>query len=110
MSIPFAWLFRMRGARAAFFVAAVYVGIYAGLTLCGQYQGNVSSLERLGIITRGVSDVWEWQPAGVIVTHFSAAPGQPRFRKASFLGYCFRPLVMIDQQYCHATKPIGFAL
>jgi hypothetical protein len=110
MKIPFAWLFRTRRAKAALLIAAVYVCFYVVLSLCGEYRGNISSLERLGIITRGVSDVWEWQPAFVVVTHYPEAPGQPRFREASLLGYCFLPLVMIDQGYCHATKPIKFGL
>ena len=106
MKIPFAWLFRMKGARAALFVAAFYVGIYAMLSLCGGYRDNVGSLDGLGIHTRGISDLEEWQPAFVIVTHYPAAPGHPRFRAASLLGYCFLPLAMIDQECCHATKPI----
>ena len=110
MKIPFAWLFRLRAARVTLSVLAVYVGVYTVLSLCGEYRDNVGSLNRLGIITRGISDLEEWQPAGVIVTRFPVAPGQPRFRKASLLGYCFLPLVMVDQQYCHATKPITFGL
>jgi hypothetical protein len=108
LKIPFARLSQRRGARAALYVAAAYAGAYAVLSLCGQYRNNVGSLDRLGIHTRGISDLEEWQPAGVIVAHFPAVPGEPRLMTANVLGYCFLPLVMIDQQYCHATKPIRF--
>jgi len=96
----------MRGARAALFVPAVYAGVYAMLSLCSEYRDNVGSLLRVGICIGGISDLEEWQPAGVIVSHFPGAPGQPCTMAASFLGYCFLPLAMIDQEYCHGTKPI----
>lgn len=108
MKIPFAWLFRTRRAKAGLLVAGLYLATYAALSLCGHYQGNVTSLDQIGIITRGVDDLDEWQPAFVMVTHFPAPPGQPRVRRANTLGLCFLPLVMLDQQYCHATKPITF--
>jgi len=108
MTIPFAWLFRTKTARATLLMAAVYVAVYTLLSLCGEYRDNIGSLDELGIITRGVPDLEEWQPAGVIVAHYPAAPGQTRRMSANTIGYCFLPLVLVDQEYCHVTKPIKF--
>ena len=107
MKIPFAWLFRTKRAKAGLLVTGVYVGTYVALSLVGQYWGNVESLDRIGIHTRGISDVEEWQPAFVTVTHFPAPPGRTHRMTANTLGYGFLPLVVLDQQYCHVTKPIN---
>jgi hypothetical protein len=104
--MPFAWLFRKRATPIVLLIVEVYLALYAILSLSGHYRDNVGSLQRLGIMTRGWPDLSEWQPAGVIVAHHPAAPGQTRTMSASILGYCFLPLVTMDQRYCHVTKPI----
>src|SRR5439155_13376711 len=63
----------------------------------------VESLTKLGIITRGVSDRYEWQPLFVIVTRF---PGQHSAMRANAGGYLFLPLVWLDRGLCHPTRPM----
>jgi hypothetical protein len=63
-------------------------------------------LDKLGIITKGVSDREEWQPMFIIVTHF---PGQDSHLRANVPGYFFMPLVWLDQHLWHVTKPITYS-
>jgi len=106
MSVPFGWLCRSRKTKSAFWILAGYIGSYSVLSVCGQYQDNVSSLNKLGIYCKCVSDLNEWQPAFIMVTHHPGAPGQFRKMSANIPGYCFLPLVLFDQNYIHPTKHI----
>jgi hypothetical protein len=105
MKIPFAWLVRVRGMKAGLLVLGIYLAIYALLSLLGGYQDNVGSLDKLGIITKGMSDREEWQPMFVIETRF---PGQGSHLRANLPGYFFMPLVLLDQHLWHVTKPITY--
>ena len=103
MKIPFDWLFRIKAVKRGILALGVYLAVYAVLSLFGSRQGNVSSLARLGIIIKGISDRSEWQPRFIIVTHF---PHQDSPMRANLPGYFFLPLVFVDQHLCHSTKPI----
>ena len=107
MRIILAKLYAIRRLELAFLVLAVYIGVYVLLSLCGQYQGNVTSLSKLGLWIRGIPDREEWKPKFLIITRF---PGQnpPSFIHANNLGYCFLPLVFVDQQIWHVTQPTRF--
>ncbi len=63
MSIPFAWLFRTRRTRLVLLILLLYAAVYILLSVCGAYRDNVRGLARLGMITKGMSDRQEWQPA-----------------------------------------------
>jgi hypothetical protein len=80
-----------------------YLVAYAVLSLLGGYQNNISSLDDLGIITRGMPDREEWQPVCIRVTQF---PGQASRSRANAPGYLFLPLVLLDRTFCHPTKSI----
>jgi hypothetical protein len=106
MKLPIDRLFRARFAMLAF---GIYIGIYATLSLCGKYEGNVSSLKTLGIYCSCMSDHVEWQPALITVTHgMLDGPGGTGHLCASALGYCFLPLVLVDQFCFHPTKPFSY--
>src|SRR5258705_366088 len=105
MKIPFAWLFKARGVKPGVLILGVYTAVYALLSLLGHYQDNIGSLDKLGIITRGVSDRLEWQPMFIIVTRF---PGQGSPSRANVPGYLFTPPVLLDQHFCHKTQPTGY--
>jgi len=105
MKMPFAWLFRARGMKRGLLVIGAYAAVYAVLSLLGQYQNNIDSLVKLGIITKGMPDREEWQPMFIIVTR---SPGQGSRLRANVPGYLFMPLVLLDQHLCHPTKPITY--
>jgi len=105
MKIPFAWLLKARGVKLGALILGAYVAVYAALSLLGQYQGNITSLDKLGIITRGISDREEWQPVFIIVARY---PGPGSRMRANAPGYFFLPLVLADQQFVHPTKPITY--
>ena len=86
-------------------VLGIYIGIYVALSLCGKYQGNVGSLKRLGMDCSWISDQIEWQPALITVTHGMPDIPEENHLSASTLGYCFLPLVLVDQVCFHPTKP-----
>jgi hypothetical protein len=105
MKIPFAWLLKARGVKLGVLILGAYVAVYAALSLLGQYQDNVGSLAKLGIIIRGMSNREEWQPLCIIVTRF---PGPGSRMRANAPGYFFLPLVLVDQHFVHPTKPITY--
>jgi hypothetical protein len=105
MRVPFAWLFKARGIKPILGLASAYVAIYSVLSLLGHYQDNLSSLKQLGIMIKGIPDRHEWQPMFTIVTHF---PGQDSASRANVPGYLFTPLVLLDQNFCHKTQPMGW--
>ncbi|SRR5258706_7409717 len=105
MKIPFAWLLNARGVKPGLLILGAYAAVYAVLSLLGHYQDNISSLNKLGIIIKGMSDREEWQPMFIIVTRF---PGQGSRLRANAPGYLFIPLVLLDQHLCHPTKPIDY--
>jgi len=105
MEIPFAWLFQARGVKPGLRILGAYVAVYAILSLLGHYQDNIGSLDKLGIITRGVSDREEWQPMFIIVTRF---PVQGSRSRANAPGRLFMPLVLMDQHLWHPTRPITY--
>ena len=77
--------------------------VYAVLSALGGYQDNITALDRLGIITRGVPDRQEWQPMLITVAHF---PGPDSACRANIGGLVFMPCVVLDRQLCHATRPV----
>jgi hypothetical protein len=105
MKIPFAWLLKARGIKPGVLILGAYAAVYAVLSLLGHYQDNIGSLDKLGIITRGMSDREEWQPIFIMVTRF---PAQGSRLRANAPGYLFIPLVLLDQHLCHPTKPITY--
>ena len=108
MQIPFDRLVGKWGARFVLRGLAIYVAVYVALSLCGRYLDNVNSLQRLGIYCLCISDLEEWQPALglVVVTHHVAdMAGVQGRQEANVLGYCFLPLVLLDRQLFHPTRP-----
>src|SRR5882762_1893935 len=105
MKIPFAWLFQARGMKPGLLIVGAYVAVYVLLSLLGHYQDNISSLNKLGIIIKGMSDREEWQPMFIIVSRF---PGQGSPSRANVAGYLFTPLVLLDQHFCHKTQPTAW--
>lgn len=85
----------------------VYLVAYGVLSLLGGYQNNISSLDELGIVTRGMPDREEWQPVCIRVTQF---PGQDSRSRANAPGYLFLPLVLLDRSFCHPTRPITYSI
>jgi len=106
MSIPFSWLFNTRRTKKIWLVTTIYLGLYAVLSLCGRYQDNMTSMESVGVYCMCTSDIDEWQPPFIIVTHWPAGPGQVRHMSASITGYLFLPLAWLDQKFWHPTKDV----
>jgi hypothetical protein len=103
MSLPFAGLLRSRGARLSLRIVSLYAAVYLGLSFCGSYQDNISSLAKLGLVIRGMPDQLEWQPALLIVTRF---PGPGSALRANAAGYVFLPVVLLDQHLIHKNQPV----
>src|SRR5262245_3748982 len=97
MQVPFNWLFKARGVKPCLAIVGAYAAVYAALSFLGQYRDNLSSLDKLGIVTKGMPDRLEWQPMFMIVTHF---PRQNAALRANVPGYLFTPLVLLDRTCC----------
>jgi hypothetical protein len=105
MKTPFSWLFRFRGTKSGVRILGAYLAVYTGLSLLGRYQDNIESLDKLGIITKGMPDRNEWQPILIIITHF---PHRDSILRSNVPGYLFMPLVFLDRHLCHPTEPITY--
>ena len=80
-----------------------YVISYLLLSLSGAYGDNVSVLAKIDPPCLCISDMNEWQPLFISAAHLPE--GEPSQRKlhTNFLGYFFRPLIVLDQTLWHKT-------
>ena len=91
--------------KPALIMLGAYVAVYAVFSQLGHYEDNAGSLDKLGIITKGISDREEWQPMFITAAH---SPGQGSRLRANAAAHLFMPLILLDQRLCHQTKPIRY--
>jgi hypothetical protein len=80
-------------------VLVLYVGSYAILSATGGWVVSESGEVRMIL---AVSDIFEWQPRYGFCERFRRIGGEYKLR-GDYLGYCFAPLILLDQYYVHRT-------
>lgn len=86
----------------------LYVGVYAVLTLFGEYRGDTSGRRRL-FSGLAVADSDHWQPHGTYLRVAVDDSGK-RSVDGNVLGYAYAPLILIDRAAWHrSTKWEGVA-
>lgn len=82
-------------------VLSVYVLVYVVLSMSGGYVFTQSGQVRYDF-GLSVSDIQQWQPRFAFCQRFRKLDGSWTLR-ANYPGYCFAPLILLDQALVHQT-------